>query len=295
VAAYAVILRGDLVLLSRLSDRITRHELWTLPGGGVDHGEDPRDAVVREVEEETGLSATVGSTVRVHSFHQADAWRRGRRVDAHALRLVYEGWVPPDSPAPQTQEVGGSTMEAAWLPLPAVLDGTVPTTSLVKEALAEAVLARKQRVAAYAVVVREQPEPAVLLVQSSARGPHPGSWLLPGGGVEHGEEPRDAVLRELREETGLDVAPGAVLDVVSSHFTGTAPSGRHEDFHSLGLVFSATVAGAGDVDPRVEEVDGTTAAVAWVPLARLEPGAADPVEVRPWVREALDAWRRHTS
>jgi mutator protein MutT len=58
VAAYAVILSGERILLSRLSPSITTDELWTLPGGGLDHGEDPRDAVVREVREETGLEAT---------------------------------------------------------------------------------------------------------------------------------------------------------------------------------------------------------------------------------------------
>jgi 8-oxo-dGTP diphosphatase len=67
VAAYAVILRvatdpasGWEILLSRLSDTLTHSPLWTLPGGGLDHGEDPRSAVVREVYEETGLSVTVG-------------------------------------------------------------------------------------------------------------------------------------------------------------------------------------------------------------------------------------------
>jgi len=285
VAAYAVIARDDLVLLSRLSPRITRHELWTLPGGGVDHGEDPRDAVLREIHEETGLAAHVGSTVRVHNFHQPDAWRRGRRVDAHALRLVYEGWVAPDAPAPQTLEVDGSTIEAAWHPLAAVLDGSVPTTSLVREALVEAEVTRKQRVAAYAVVRRAGPEPAVLLVQSSGRGPHPGSWLLPGGGVEHGEAPRDTVVRELGEETGLAVEVGALLDVVSHRFTGTAPSGRREDFHALGLVFEGTA--PGDAEPRVRERDGTTADAAWVPSDRL-----DDLDLRPWVRQALAASER---
>ena len=68
MAAYAVILRecgGRVeILLSRLAPRVSRSEMWTLPGGGVDHGEDPRDALIREVVEETGLAATVGDRAR---------------------------------------------------------------------------------------------------------------------------------------------------------------------------------------------------------------------------------------
>ena len=116
VAAYAVILSGERILLSRLSPNISADELWTLPGGGLDHGEDPRDAVVREVHEETGLHVEIGETARVYSAHLPGVWRDGHRVDAHALRIVYDGWVPVDSPAPRVVEVDGSTVEAAWKP-----------------------------------------------------------------------------------------------------------------------------------------------------------------------------------
>jgi len=136
VAAYAVIVRDDHILLSRLSKAVTQDELWTLPGGGVDHGEDPRDAVVREIAEETGLEAEVSATAHVFSHHQPRAQRGGRVVDAHAVRIVYEGSVAPDAPEPHTVEVGGSTAEAAWVRLADVHAGTVPTVPLVREAVA---------------------------------------------------------------------------------------------------------------------------------------------------------------
>lgn len=142
VAAYAVILRSSTaadegeILLSRLSDRVTKQELWTLPGGGLEHGEDPREAVVREVYEETGLRAEVGELARVFSQHTPRAWRLGTRVDSHALRIVYDATVPADAPEPRTTEVDGSTAEAAWLPLRDVLSGAVPTVALVRDALA---------------------------------------------------------------------------------------------------------------------------------------------------------------
>ena len=279
VAAYAVILRRDRILLSRLSERLTSEELWTLPGGGVDHGEDPRTAVVREVHEETGLDAQIGDTARVYSLHQPGARRGGRRVDAHSLRIVYDGWVPVDAPEPRVVEVDGSTVDAAWQPIAGVLDGTVPVVSLVREALADHLPHRRQRVAAYALIRRDE---TVLLVRISERGAHAGSWTLPGGGLDHGESPRQAVVREVREECGLECAVGEVVDVHDLHFDGTAPSGRHEDFHGVHLVFAATVDPA--AEPRVVEVDGTTDAVAWVPV---EDVLAQRLPVLDVVRQAL--------
>lgn len=122
---------------------------------------------------------------------------------------------------------------------------------------------RRQRIAAYARIVRDG---AVLLTRISRRGHHSGSWTLPGGGVDHGESPRDALVREVYEETGLRAEVGALLDVHDTHFTGTAPDGTLEDYHGIHLVFAATVP---DAPLRVTEADGTTDAVRWVPLAEV--------------------------
>jgi 8-oxo-dGTP pyrophosphatase MutT (NUDIX family) len=51
VAAYALVRRGDEVLLTRLSDTAAHPGLWTLPGGGIAHGERPAAALEREVAE----------------------------------------------------------------------------------------------------------------------------------------------------------------------------------------------------------------------------------------------------
>jgi 8-oxo-dGTP pyrophosphatase MutT (NUDIX family) len=290
VAAYAVILRvasdpqgGWEILLSRLSDTLTATPLWTLPGGGLDHGEDPRAAVVREVYEETGLSVTVGETAWVLSAHRANTWRRGRNVDAHALRIVYDGWVPLDSPEPRTVEVAGSTAEAAWLPLADVRSGAVPTLPLVLDALAQHRIARVQRVASYALVLRGPVgDQQVLLTRIAPHAVHGGRWHLPGGGLDFQEDPRAGLVREVHEETGLAVTLGQPLEVHDIALTGVAPTGRLEEFHGIHLIFLGAVESA--EEPRVVEVDGTTDAVAWVPLADVENGTVPVLDV---VQEAL--------
>jgi 8-oxo-dGTP diphosphatase len=281
VAAYGLILRDDRILLTRLASRISADERWHLPGGGVDHGEDPRDALVREIREETGLSAEVGETAHVYSAHRPSMWRQGRRWDYQALRIVYDAWVAADAPQPHVVEVNGSTVDVGWHPVPDVASGRLPVTDIVTTALADHWPARRQRLAVYALVRRDD---RVLLTRISPIGAYPGAWTLPGGGLDHGESPRDAVARELREECGLDIEVGDLLDVHDTHFEGTAPSGRFEDFHGVHLVFRGTV--PDDAEPQVVETDGTTDAVAWVPVADIESGRIRTLDV---VRAALAA------
>ena len=54
-----------------------------------------------------------------------------------------------------------------------------------------------------------------LLLIQRGHEPHRGLWSLPGGRIEAGESPEQAVVREVHEETGLDVVPGRPVGRVS--------------------------------------------------------------------------------
>lgn len=132
VAAYAVVTDDEgRVLLARLSGHTSAPGWWTLPGGGIDHGEHPRDAMVREVFEETGLRATCGELLTVESVHLPPD--QGHLPDdLHSIGIVYRASVE-DVTAPLVHEDGGSTDLARWMSREEV--ATAPLVPLVRAAL----------------------------------------------------------------------------------------------------------------------------------------------------------------
>ncbi|MGN6162221.1 MAG: NUDIX hydrolase [Marmoricola sp.] len=277
VAAYAVITRGEEILLCRLAPKVASRETWHLPGGGVDFGEHPADAVVREVREETGLEVIVGEVAHVASVITGD-----RDAPRHAIRLYYDGVLAdPMIAIPAVQEIDGSTVDARWFPLDQVRAGAIRLSGATQFALDHLTPAQVQRTAAYAVAVRDGRD--ILLTRLSARAHRPGTWTLPGGGVDHGEAPQDTVAREVAEEAGLVAEVGELLGAHSVHLTGTAPSGRTEDFHGIQLLFRVDV--GSDAEPRVVEEGGTTDDARWVSMAEVASGALPVLSI---VHAALD-------
>lgn len=277
VAAYAVITRGQEILLCRLAPKVSSRETWHLPGGGVDFGEHPADAVVREVREETGLDVSVGEVA-----HIASAITGERRSPRHAIRLYYDAvLLDPLNAIPVVQEVDGSTVDARWFALEKVRAGAVRLSGAAHFAIENlTAVAEVQRSSAYGVAVHHD---QILLTRLSSRTHRPGAWTLPGGGVDHGEAPIATVVREFAEETGLVAQVDRLLDAHSVTLTGTAPSGRTEDFHGIQLLFAVTV--DDHAEPQVVETGGTTDAARWVPISDVRSGALPVLDV---VRVALD-------
>ncbi len=111
VAAYAVVTDDDdRLLLARWIEG--RRVAWTMPGGGLEDGESPEDAVRRELREETGYSVEVGELLGIHS-RVIPAGRRVHKADAplHTLRIVYRARVRGGR---LRFETDGSTDMAGW-------------------------------------------------------------------------------------------------------------------------------------------------------------------------------------
>jgi len=113
------------------------------------------------------------------------------------------------------------------------------------------------RSASVAVCVVAEPDRLSLLI--TRRAPrlraHAGQWALPGGSRDPGESIEEAALRELAEETGVELGPDAVLGLLDDYVTRS------------GYLISPVVVWAGPVGPAMQRQASEVAQIHVIPLA----------------------------
>ena len=89
-----------------------------------------------------------------------------------------------------------------------------------------------------------------LLLVHVARGLDAGRWTMPGGGIEWGEHPDAAVLRELEEETGISEVRQVQVAAIYTHTYARTAQRPYPPFHHIGIVYEVT---PGTLDLRFEQ------------------------------------------
>jgi 8-oxo-dGTP diphosphatase len=116
LAAYAVCIEDGRMLVARHVSA-NGESRWTLPGGRVEQGEDPFDAVIREVAEETGCDAVVERLLGVDSRVVPAADRLPGLPDHQNVGIFYRVRITGGQLRP---EPDGEIAESAWAPIPDV-------------------------------------------------------------------------------------------------------------------------------------------------------------------------------
>lgn len=229
-----------------------------IPGGALELGESLADCAVREVREETGVEARLERLVGVFSHPQYTLhYPNGDLVQQWTACFVARA-------ENNTLRADGSeTLDACWLPLdealpqlpPAYQDMLRAAQESPDDAVLEPVYAAEPLTPYWPLLRQHVGHAPILLPGAMAlvrdaagrvlvtRRTDDGLWHPPGGFADLGETTTHTIVREVREETGLDVRPRRVVGVYSGGAMMTVRMDNGDVVQGVGIAFECEVVG----------------------------------------------------
>jgi 8-oxo-dGTP diphosphatase len=212
--------RGEVLL--QLRDNIPAIRFpnhWGCIGGGVERGETPEQAMLREVDEELGIAPGPHEYVGTYNRYSGDIHIYTSRLDATAESLM--------PGLTEGQRVAWHTPQAAMmLPLVPWLEYTLPAfvRSDVYRRVTMGAYAPANEEAASVIFVNRDGELLLRLRGSQPGLPWASHWDLIGGAMEDGESHEQAAVRETLEELELKLEGqrywGTIQGIVRIHVYG---------------------------------------------------------------------------
>lgn len=209
--------KGELFITKRSQNCKNERGHWEIPGGSVEYGESLEDAVHREVKEEYGVDIDI-----VKQYPASN----------HVIPADKQHWIPTTFIVKMKVGQTPVIMEPdkcdaiGWFPL-----GNLPSPlSIITKIDIERYANEKMKklsneevcgvchrynnrgVSVDALVIFKE---KILLIKRGVE-PDKGKWGTPGGYIGWDESAEEAVIRELKEETGLTATKTAFLNVYSS-------------------------------------------------------------------------------
>ena len=104
---------------------------------------------------------------------------------------------------------------------------------------------------------------------------------LPGGHIEFGETGREALVREMKEETGLDATAGDLLGVVESQFVQ-----KGEKHCEINLIYEMEIESKSEVEVEQRTVQSLESWICfdWVDCDKIDSANLLPPEMKPYCR-----------
>ncbi len=131
-------------------------------------------------------------------------------------------------------------------------------------------IVRKTIVGSYAIIIRDE---KIALIKK-AYGESTGKYDLPGGGIEHNENPIDALYRECREELSGTVLKAKLWDAISVPADWKVNKDLQEDLQRLAILYKVEIKES-RIKSREDSIDSDGAT--WVLISKLTEEMVSPL------------------